>query len=121
MNDDDLVTREEICAMRKRGRTSQIADENSGRFPQASMYRGRTPLWTGQQVKAARAIEVAELSAAADKMRAKLTSTMQRCTQARIRKKAANAVQTGQAGKAADAKAKRAAWQANQRAATARA
>jgi hypothetical protein len=81
-----LHTRQDVCAIRRRGRTAQIADENSGRWPAPTMYRGRTPLWTTEEVERGLAQEMAELTATAEKMRAQFKASMQGCIKARRQK-----------------------------------
>ncbi len=71
-----LFGRDDICGMRKRGRTSQISDENLGLWPKPSIYRGRTPLWTYDAVERGLAEEVRRLGAANDEKRSELRSDM---------------------------------------------
>ena len=74
-----LHTRRDICAIRNLGRTKQITDENTGRWPAPTMYRGRTPLWTSEEVERGLEKEMSELVANAEKMRAQVREKMQPC------------------------------------------
>ncbi len=89
-----LHTRQDVCSIRNRGRTAQIADENSGRWPLPTMYRGRTPLWTTEQVERGLEKEMAELVATAEIMRAHVKEKMQPCIKGRKQQTEASQHQT---------------------------
>lgn len=81
-----LHTRQDVCKLRNRGRTAQISDENSGAWPAPTMYRGRTPLWTTDEVERGLEKEMAELVANAETMRARVKEKMQPCIMGRKQK-----------------------------------
>jgi hypothetical protein len=71
-----LHNRSDISAIRKRGRTAQIADENKGLWPAPTFYRGRTPLWTDIEVARGLKEEIERLSAESINKRGDLQSDM---------------------------------------------
>jgi len=81
-----LHTRQDVQAIRNRGRTAQIADENAGRWPAPTMYRGRTPLWTDEEVKQGLAQEVENLKAMAQAKRDQFQDFANGCIKARKQK-----------------------------------
>lgn len=81
-----LHTRQDVCKLRRRGRTAQISDENSGAWPAPTMYRGRTPLWTTEEVEQALATEVETLKAMTHARRAEFQDFAQGGVKARRQK-----------------------------------